>query len=87
MDMIAPELLEILVCPETHQPLTQAPEETVKALAARQSEGKLLNRAGDAIEYAVTGALLREDGEYAYLVADGIPVMLVDEAAPMNQMG
>jgi uncharacterized protein YbaR (Trm112 family) len=84
MEIISPELLKILVCPETHQPLTLAPEELVQRLAALQSEGQLKNRAGAVVSDPVQGALVREDGAVAYLISDGIPIMLVDEAVPLE---
>ena len=83
---ISAELLEILVCPETHQKLTVADEATVKKLAGLQAEGKLTNRAGKPVEQAPGGALVREDGQFCYLVVDNIPIMLIDEAVGMDQL-
>ena len=86
MEPIAPELLEILVCPDSRQPVRPAPAETVERLAALQAEGRLKNRAGQPVTDALQAALIREDGRYAYPVTDGIPVMLIDEALPLNQL-
>ena len=86
MELISPELLKILVCPETHQPLTLAPEDLVQRLADLQAQGQLKNRAGAAVNETIQGALLREDGAVAYLISDSIPIMLVDEAIPLEQI-
>ncbi len=86
MEPIAPELLEILVCPESHQPVRPVPAEIVKRLAALQAEGRLKNRVGQPVTDALQAALVREDGRYAYPVTDGIPVMLIDEALPLDQL-
>jgi uncharacterized protein YbaR (Trm112 family) len=83
---ISPELLEMLVCPETHQPVKAAPPETLQRLTTLQAEGKLLNRRGDPVAESPQAALIREDGTTAYLVHDGIPVMLIDEAIALDQL-
>lgn len=86
MEGISPELLEILVCPETHQPVRLAAPEVLAQLTALQSQGKLKNRAGAAPSEQIQAALVREDGKFAYPVCDGIPIMLIDEAIPMDQL-
>ena len=76
---ISPELLDLLRCPETHQRLTVASRE----LLARIEAEKLRNRAGAVVEGSLSGGLLREDGALLYLIRDGIPIMLIDEAVPI----
>jgi uncharacterized protein YbaR (Trm112 family) len=76
---IDPELLEILVCPETHQALKPANPELLQNLNARIKAGGVRNRQGDAVQTPVEEALVREDGKCLYLIEDGIPNMLVDE--------
>ena len=64
------ELLEILCCPATHQPLALADE---KALAAaRTRTGK-----------SFTEGLLRADGQILYPVMNGIPLLLVEEGVSL----
>lgn len=75
-----PELLDILVCPETHQPVAPAPPETLEALNAEIAAGRLRNRGGDAVAVRIEEALLRQDGKILYLVDDGIPIMLVEQS-------
>jgi uncharacterized protein YbaR (Trm112 family) len=81
---ISQELLEILVCPETKQPLTVAAEALVAQLNARMAQGALKNRAGATVTEAIDSGLVREDGRYLYPVRDDIPIMLIDEAIALD---
>jgi len=74
------DLVEILVCPETKQPVHLASPEELSAINARIESGELRNRGGSAPEKPFDEALVREDGTVAYPVDDGIPVMLVEES-------
>jgi uncharacterized protein len=78
--MVDPELLEILVCPETRQPIREADAELVRRLNAAIAGGAVRNRAGEPVGQAVDGGLVREDGQVLYPIREGIPIMLVDEA-------
>ena len=77
---VSQELLEILVCPETKQPVSPASEELIARLNAQIEEGSLRNRGGSAVEAVLAEGLLREDGKILYVVDDGIPVMLIEES-------
>ena len=82
--MVDPELLDILVCPETKQPVRVADEALLERLNAAIERGELRNASGEAVEEPLDGGLVREDGEVLYPVVDDIPVMLVDEAIPLD---
>lgn len=77
---IPAELIEILMCPETRQPLRPAPLQLVERLNAEIRAGKLRNRGGTQVEKPIVEALVRDDGRALYVVEDGIPVMLVEES-------
>ena len=77
---VSQELLEILVCPETKQPVSPASDELIARLNEQIGEGTLRNRGGSAVETALAEGLLREDGKILYVVDDGIPVMLIEES-------
>jgi uncharacterized protein YbaR (Trm112 family) len=77
---IASDLLEILVCPETRQPLRVAPSDLLARLNQQIAEKKLRNRGGQSVAKPISEALVREDGRVLYVVDDGIPVMLVEES-------
>lgn len=83
--MVSKELLEILVCPETHQPLTGAPADLLARLNAAIASGTLTNRAGQAVKEKLAAGLVRQDGQLLYPIVDDIPLMLIDEAIPLPQ--
>jgi len=84
--MVDPELLEILVCPETKQALRAADPGLVARINAAIAAGSLRSRAGEPVHEPVEEALVREDGRYAYAVRDSIPIMLIDEAIPLDSL-
>ncbi len=77
---VDPELLEILVCPETRQPVTMAGDDVLAGLNERIRSKELRNRGGDAVSKPIEEGLLREDGKVLYIVDDSIPVMLIEES-------
>ncbi len=77
---VSTELLEILVCPETKQPVAMAGDELLTQLNEKIAAGKQRNRGGDKVEKPIAEGLVREDGKVLYAVDDGIPVMLIEES-------
>lgn len=77
---VSPELLEILVCPESRQPVAPAPESLLARLNEQIRQGTLRNRGGEKVEAEIDEGLLREDGKILYIVDDSIPVMLIEES-------
>ena len=77
---VSPELLEILVCPETRQPVALASAELLARVNEKIHAGQLRNRGGDKVEKAIEEGLVRDDGRVLYPVDDGIPVMLIEES-------
>lgn len=84
---VSQELLAILVCPETKQPVTLAPTELVDTLNVHIQNGSLKNRTGEVVSAVMEAALVREDQRYCYPIRDDIPVMLIDEAIPLPPPG
>ncbi len=82
---ISQELLDILVCPETKQPVVLAECDLLKKLNAQIQDGTLKNRVGETVSEAIDEALVREDQSYCYPIRDDIPVMLIDEAIPLGE--
>jgi uncharacterized protein YbaR (Trm112 family) len=77
---VSPELLEILVCPETKQPVSLASPALLERINAEIRAGRLRNRGGDAVAKEIAEALVSQDGRKLYIVDDGIPVMLIEES-------
>ncbi len=82
--MVNPELLEILACPEDKTPCALADAELLERLNARVRAGALVTRGGQPVSDVLTEALVRADGRYVYAVRDGIPIMLIEEAIPVE---
>jgi len=74
------DLLEILACPETKEPVHPADDALIARVNAAIEAGGLTSRDGQKIERTLDGGLLRQDGKVLYPVRGGIPIMLVDEA-------
>ena len=82
--MIDKELLDILACPETKEPVHLADQALVDELNARIERGEIANRGGQKVETPMGGGLVREDGKYLYRIEDEIPIMLIDEALSLE---
>ncbi len=77
------ELLSILRCPETRQPIAVAEPAVVARLNAQVAAGSLHNAAGQPVTAKLDGGLVRADGKALYPVRNNVPVLLVDEAIAM----
>ena len=84
--MLQPELFAILRCPDNQSRLSQASDDIVRRINAAIRDGRITNRAGKHPEEQIEGGLVREDGAYVYPIIDGIPVLLRDDAIPLNQI-
>ncbi len=82
--MIAEEVLTLLCCPATHQPLAIAPAAVLAQIEAARVAGTLCDVSGKTITDPIDGALIRTDGALAFPIRGGIPVMLIDEALPLG---
>jgi len=81
---IRQELIDLLVCPETRQPLSLASDELLAQLNARIRAGELRNRGGDPVANELAAGLLRKDGKILYPIQDDIPVMLIEESIDLS---
>lgn len=81
--MIDKELLEILVCPETGEPLEEAGREILARLNELVELGTLVDRSGERISEKIEGGLICRDGKYLYPVRENIPVLLIENSIPV----
>jgi uncharacterized protein len=86
VNVISPDLLAMLRCPQTRQPLTVAVAPLVAAVNQRIARGELRNQGGDCLEKPIDAGLVREDRAGVYPVVDGIPILLADEMIPLGQL-
>jgi uncharacterized protein YbaR (Trm112 family) len=77
------DLLDILCCPETHQPFQIADPGLVADLNSKIKAGQLKNRAGKPVTEPIDSGFVREDRKFLYPVRGNIPVLLVAEAIPL----
>ena len=82
--MLDPELLEILVCPETKQPIRLADPAVVQKLNVAIAEGSVSNKGGEPVSEKIEEGLIREDNRCLYPIRDDIPIMLIDSAIPLS---
>jgi uncharacterized protein YbaR (Trm112 family) len=80
------QLLEILACPETKTPVSLADDALIAILNAAIAAGTLKNRAGEKVAEKIDGGLIREDHKYLYPIRDDIPIMLIDEGIPLENL-
>lgn len=83
--MVDQSLLDILVCPETKQPLHAAEAALLGRLNASIRQGTVTTRGGEAVSDEIVEGLVRKDGSVLYPVRDDIPIMLIDESIQLSQ--
>jgi uncharacterized protein YbaR (Trm112 family) len=84
--MLDAELIELLVCPETKQPLRPLDPDALARLNEAIAEGRVQNRGGSLLSAPLRAGLVREDGRLLYPVREDIPIMLLDESIEMGSL-
>ena len=84
--MVDRELLKFLVCPQSHVPLRLADEQLLRRLNRAIASGRIVNASGRIVDAHLTGGLLCDDNALLYPVVDDIPVLLAEEAIPLDQI-
>jgi uncharacterized protein len=81
------DLLEILCCPETKQPVSLADGALIKQLNEAVARGALHNKGKKAVTEPLDGGLIRADQTVLYPIREDIPVMLIEEGIPLTPGG
>ncbi len=80
------DLLAILCCPETKQSVTVAEPALVDKLNAAVARGGLKNKGNKPVSEQMDSGLIRADQKILYPIREGIPVMLIEEGIPLDQV-
>ena len=80
------DILTILCCPETKQPVTVAEAGLIQKINAAVARGQVMNKGSKSVSLQLEGGLIREDGKILYPIREQIPVMLIEEGIPLEQV-
>lgn len=80
------DLLAILCCPETKLDVSLADETLISKINDAVSRGALKNRAQKPVTELLEGGLIRSDRKVLYPIREDIPVMLIEEGIPLEQI-
>lgn len=80
------DLLAILCCPETKQPVHLADQPLLEKVNEAVRRGTLKNKGKKPVTESIDGGLLRADEQILYPIKGDIPVMLIDEGIPLDQL-
>lgn len=80
------DLLAILCCPETKLDVTLADDALINKLNDAISRGLLKNKAQKPVAELLDGGLVRSDRKILYPIREDIPVMLIEEGIPLDQV-
>ena len=80
------KLLDIVCCPVTRSSLELLPERELAALNQLIGEKRIKNREDAIVDAPLTEALVTRSGKLIYPVRDGIPLLLEEQAMPLQQL-
>jgi uncharacterized protein YbaR (Trm112 family) len=80
------DLLAILCCPETKLDVSLADDALINKLNEAISRGLLKNKAQKPVAELLDGGLIRSDRQILYPIREDIPVMLIEEGIPLDQI-
>jgi uncharacterized protein YbaR (Trm112 family) len=79
-------LLDIICCPVTRQPMSKLASTTLAKLNELVREQKISSRDETLVSEELEGALVTDDGKLAYPIVDGIPVLLAERGISLAQL-
>jgi uncharacterized protein YbaR (Trm112 family) len=80
------KLLDIICCPVTRSSLELLPEHELGTLNELIGAKRIKNREDAIVETPLAEALVTRSGKLIYPVREGIPVLLEEQAMPLQQL-
>ena len=80
------DLLAILCCPETKLDVSLADDALISKVNDAVSRGVLKNKAQKPVNELLDGGLIRADKKILSPIREDIPVMLIEEGIPLDQV-
>jgi uncharacterized protein YbaR (Trm112 family) len=80
------DLLAILCCPETKLEVSLADDSLIDKLNDAVSRGTLKNKGKKPVTELLDGGLIRADRKILYPIREDIPVMLIEEGIPLDEI-
>lgn len=78
------DLLTILCCPETKQPVSVAEAALIQRINAAIARGQVTNKGMKPVSTPLEGGLIREDRKMLYPIRAHIPTLLIEEGIPLD---
>lgn len=85
--MIKHELLNVICCPETKEDLVLADENLINKINSLIDRGEIENRNRQKITNRIEGGLIqKESRRFLYPVRNEIPILIIDESIPLENI-